>query len=466
MTRSRTLPTSPTIAAFAGGAVALSIATAFLLRPRTLADARPFDVAELGARVLIIAPHPDDEVLTAGGTIRQLTSKGAQVRVVIVTAGDGYYRAAKRLGPGPTGEDAYRRLGDLRHDESLAAAAKLGLPASDVISLGFADSGSLALWDADWGSVGGRVGRNGSSQVPYGWAYRPGAAYTGQELASQLVSIVRDFRPDTVIGPDAHETHPDHAAVAAFTLYALDEAGFSGKRLTAIVHFRHYPYPWAHIPSASLAPPPTLAGDGSTWLALPLDTLDEQVKRAAIEEYHSQTAVADLGVYMRAFVRRNELFDLRAPSVPATQTTDTRPSPGATGTVVVTPRPTIVPPVAPPARIGSVRMVRGPGTVWIGMVSDTPISTAMDYRASLRLFGGEKPPARLDVLVHNGTPKALHISADSLVLSAFMSETAGRTLWIGIPASVFDGRTRALLGTISGPPKRPPFRTAWVDITL
>jgi len=114
--------------------------------------------------------------------------------------------------------------------------------------------------------------------VPYAWASQPGAAYTGRQLASELVRIIQDFHPDTVIGPDGRETHPDHASVAAFTLYALDEAGFTGTRLTAFVHFKHYPYPWAHLPGTALNPPPQLLSPGTAWLALLLDSADNAVK--------------------------------------------------------------------------------------------------------------------------------------------------------------------------------------------
>ena len=37
--------------------------------------------------VLVLAPHPDDEVLGAGGTIARLASQGRDVHVVIVTKG-------------------------------------------------------------------------------------------------------------------------------------------------------------------------------------------------------------------------------------------------------------------------------------------------------------------------------------------------------------------------------------------
>ena len=38
--------------------------------------------------IVVVAPHPDDEVLGAGGTIARLSAKGADVRVLIVTRGE------------------------------------------------------------------------------------------------------------------------------------------------------------------------------------------------------------------------------------------------------------------------------------------------------------------------------------------------------------------------------------------
>ncbi|MBV1896840.1 MAG: PIG-L family deacetylase, partial [Rhodobacteraceae bacterium] len=37
--------------------------------------------------VLVVAPHPDDEVLGAGGTIARLADQGRKVHVAIVTRG-------------------------------------------------------------------------------------------------------------------------------------------------------------------------------------------------------------------------------------------------------------------------------------------------------------------------------------------------------------------------------------------
>ena len=38
-------------------------------------------------RTLVIAPHPDDEVLGAGGTMAKLSESGQEVFVAIVTTG-------------------------------------------------------------------------------------------------------------------------------------------------------------------------------------------------------------------------------------------------------------------------------------------------------------------------------------------------------------------------------------------
>jgi len=41
-------------------------------------------------RLLIFAPHPDDEVIAAGGLIQQAREAGGTVRVVYITSGDSY----------------------------------------------------------------------------------------------------------------------------------------------------------------------------------------------------------------------------------------------------------------------------------------------------------------------------------------------------------------------------------------
>ena len=66
-------------------------------------------------RVLVVAPHPDDESLGAGGIIQAALAGGGRVHVLFMTNGDGYPEAVA-LATGhrqPTAVD-YRDFGELR----------------------------------------------------------------------------------------------------------------------------------------------------------------------------------------------------------------------------------------------------------------------------------------------------------------------------------------------------------------
>ena len=83
-------------------------------------------------RALIIAPHPDDETPAAGGLIESVLSRGGQVKVVLVTNGDGQMIAPLVLESKviPTSAD-FVSVGRQRQNETLAALARLGVPPDD-----------------------------------------------------------------------------------------------------------------------------------------------------------------------------------------------------------------------------------------------------------------------------------------------------------------------------------------------
>src|ERR1700722_5927563 len=66
-------------------------------------------------RLLIIAPHPDDETLAAAGLMRRVISRGGAVHVVWMTSGDGFPEGVETEEgiANPTLQD-YRRYGRLR----------------------------------------------------------------------------------------------------------------------------------------------------------------------------------------------------------------------------------------------------------------------------------------------------------------------------------------------------------------
>lgn len=93
------------------------------------------------ARVLALAPHPDDETLAFGGTLALLTDAGAAVTLVLVTDGEA------TLGSGSAPEEIART----RRAEGERAAAVLGV--GDLRALGLPDRGLPAHIDELAGAV-------------------------------------------------------------------------------------------------------------------------------------------------------------------------------------------------------------------------------------------------------------------------------------------------------------------------
>src|ERR1051326_6237189 len=132
------------------------------------ADAIPFEPARLwGERLLVLAPHPDDEVIGCGGVVAQHLNGGRNVRVVVATDG------------GQAGTPAAREGGGRK---ALALLCGVGNPAGEITFLGYPDRELAARRD---------------------------------ELSQRLASILREYRPDLVLVVSPIEFDPAHLALAA-----------------------------------------------------------------------------------------------------------------------------------------------------------------------------------------------------------------------------------------------------------
>ncbi|HEV2719337.1 MAG TPA: PIG-L family deacetylase [Thermoanaerobaculia bacterium] len=128
-------------------------------------EAIPYEALNLrGERLLVLAPHPDDEVIGCGGVVFQHLRDGRQVRVAVATDGVEAAPADDR--------DAYRAK---REEESRRA-----LPAA----FDFFRFPDRALDD-----------------------HR-------DDLAARLRDVLDSYRPDLILAPSAIEIHPDHLALA------------------------------------------------------------------------------------------------------------------------------------------------------------------------------------------------------------------------------------------------------------
>ncbi len=423
------------------------------------------DDGTLGSRVLVISPHPDDESLAAGGLVRQSLQQHRRVMVAVVTCGDGFKRIVRRYASRDTTVSPYLRLGEARSGEARAASAKLGLPASDLVLLGYPDGSMTSLWSADW-SVS-RSGVNGCESVPYAFAYRPGAPYRGSSVASDLASIIASFSPTAVVYPDAEDANADHWAVAAFTEYALDRAGFRGSRYTYLVHRGHFPFPWSFVPRGWLEPPRTLSRLGEGWLAYPLDSETEREKERALEEYVSQQRAME--PFLAAFVRRNELFQSVSQPVPATSGDESSLDAAAMpGVVLRDPSAdTLLRSVDAGADLERVAFVQGPRICWIGVEARSPVTIGVTYRLSSRLIGEEGRGGRMDLEIRGRKAQELRFGHDSVTLpSPPILRIKGKRVWVGIPSSVFAGDREAMISAETCQGGMALDRTAWRSVLL
>jgi N-acetyl-1-D-myo-inositol-2-amino-2-deoxy-alpha-D-glucopyranoside deacetylase len=421
-------------------------------------------VGALGARVLVVAPHPDDEVIAPGGLTATAIASGATVRTVVVTAGDGFKKAARLISGGPLSPEAFRELGALRYPETQASFDSLGVPQADRVYLGYGDAGVMAMWDENWDRE--VVARNGCTSTPYPFAFTAGAAYRGSSLAADLDRVIADYDPTSVVYPDPDDNHPDHWSTAAFVEYVLESRGYGGGRYTYLAHYGHYPFPWGYLPNAYLRPPVGLVDRVTAWHSLELTDAARQAKALALSRHRSQLRIPHMYVYLRSFLRRNELFGTYTPrrsraSADAHASAPPKPDPDGHDLVVRDPGTGVLSPLVP--RTGSIkglRLVRGPERVWFGMAIEGGPRPGYDCGFHLRLFG-DGDPRRLDVTVANTQAKVRSDFSNSVIPASVEVATSGDTLWMGMPASTLDGARSALASGDVGTSGRIRVRSAW-----
>jgi hypothetical protein len=102
-------------------------------------------------RILVVSPHPDDEVLAAGGLIAQARAKGNSVHVVFVTSGDGFRRGVEVWrGDKPPEPKDFLAYGEHRQEEARRALAVLGVEREAISFLGYPDGGLGKMWWDYW----------------------------------------------------------------------------------------------------------------------------------------------------------------------------------------------------------------------------------------------------------------------------------------------------------------------------
>ncbi len=264
-------------------------------------------------RLIVFAPHPDDESLGAGGLIQRVLKAGGKVKVVFITSGDGFPEGVEKEDhiSHPTAKD-YRKYGVERREEALKATATLGMQEHDVIFLGFPDGGLSYLrlkFRAHPFAYTSPFTRE--NRPPIAECILPHCDYTGRDLSKEIERVVAEFRPNLAATTPADDWHPDHNSTYFFVKEALRH--LNGKHpnlkphvLTFLIHFEQWPIDRGSGAGAHLNPPDDFPDKAREWISFPLKPEEVEIKRKAILEYHTQMLV--MGGYLMSFARSNELY--------------------------------------------------------------------------------------------------------------------------------------------------------------
>jgi poly(3-hydroxybutyrate) depolymerase/LmbE family N-acetylglucosaminyl deacetylase len=289
------------------------------------AVARPPEPLALGPaeRVVVVAPHPDDETLGAGGLMQRVLAQGGTVRVVLLTAGDGYVEGVERETGRPRVRPAeFVAYGERRLGEERAALRVLGGGRIRLEFLGFPDGGLEPLLTSHWQRLHPeRSPTTGATDPPYDAEARdPDLPYDGADLRAELTRLLREADPTLVVLPDPLDRHPDHRATGLFTLLALGDwrpRGPLPRLLAYLVHWPDWPPGWGAVtppPDAAEQPlllPASLPSRGLARTVLTLTDAEIARVHTALAAYVTQQDV--MRPLLAAFERRTEPFTVLRP---------------------------------------------------------------------------------------------------------------------------------------------------------
>lgn len=119
-------------------------------------------------KVLILSPHPDDDVIACGGTIIKHLRQGDELKIIYLCNG----------GEGKT--DSQRDLIAERKNEALQAIRILGLSQKSVEF----------------------------------WGYQDGKLNVERKIVHRLANQIQNLAPKIIYAPHLSDNHPDHEATA------------------------------------------------------------------------------------------------------------------------------------------------------------------------------------------------------------------------------------------------------------
>jgi LmbE family N-acetylglucosaminyl deacetylase len=220
-------------------------------------------------RLLVVAPHPDDETIAAGLLIQQVQAAGGDVLILLLTAGDNNPWPQRWLERRVQIRRADRqRWGRRRHAEIVQALQLLELPPSALQALGWPDMGVTDC-----------------------------LLQPENTAVSTLAAVIGQFRPSLIAMPSLDDRHPDHGAAHVLVRLALAGQATPPQLLTYLVH--------GHVP-------------GRAFIEVRGSSAEQAKKLIALAAHHSQMVLS--GKRMRHLAARPERY-AEVPKMPKESST-------------------------------------------------------------------------------------------------------------------------------------------------
>jgi LmbE family N-acetylglucosaminyl deacetylase len=261
--------------------------------------------AERAVDLLVIAPHPDDEVLLASGVIERAVHAGRKVAVMLMTNGD----------------FTCSRDGYVREEESVKALAELKV--TEVYFLGYPDGALAKLSAQPLPPMAHRLPTGQCTTVDHTWAdtrvgridvhqRRTGAPgpWTSVALVQDLAAVLGNLKPREVFLPHAIDEHDDHSMTYIYFRRAIEQLGWAPELVhRGVVHAGGDCWPsdcvTNFVPNAAM---PALPGPLAGYLPDERDPIDARRKLQLLGHYASQLEGPLEQDWLAAFARTDEVF--------------------------------------------------------------------------------------------------------------------------------------------------------------
>jgi LmbE family N-acetylglucosaminyl deacetylase len=275
--------------------------------------------------IVVFAPHPDDEVIGCAGIIQQALARGARVKVVDITSGDGFDAAAAGVthkSVDKVGAEDFFALSRLRQNQSRNALEILGGKADDLVILGYPDGDLGNLYE----STDDKVIRQQFTKKDETYSliqkdyhtsvHGKPAPYKRSSVLGDLTELLKRLQPTEIYVTDETDGHIDHRAAFWFVRDAAKQAGYKGALYTYLVHgLPAWPFPPGVTPSQpfeSRKVDGELAPHGLPWpppRRAPLTMEQAQRKLKSIQAHNIPVVgMPEHQSDMESFVKSEEVF--------------------------------------------------------------------------------------------------------------------------------------------------------------